>query len=90
MGSAGCSDFLFVRPSFLRGMARTFDLFGTFSVYNVSLTGAEADRRAIKCDWDMTLADFRAAYEQAVREAGVQRVHPAVIEEGRPGRVSAR
>lgn len=90
MGSVGCSDFLFARPSFVRGMARSFDLFGAFTTYNLSLTGAEADRRAITCDWDMTLADFRVAYEQAVQEAGVQRVHQAVIEEGRPGRVSAR
>jgi hypothetical protein len=91
MGSAGCcSDFLFARPSFVRGMARTFDLFGAFTIYNISLTGAEADRRAITCDWDMTLADFRAAYERAVQQAGAQRVHQAVIEEDRPGRASAR
>lgn len=90
MGSPGCSDFLFARPSFLRGMARTFDLFGTFTVYNVSLSGIDADRRALTCDWDMTLADFRAAYEKAVQEASARRVHQAVIGEGRPSRLSAR
>lgn len=88
----GCSDFLFVRPSFIRGMARTFDIFGTGTVYNISPTGAEADRRAILCDWYATFSDLRAAYESAVRESGrrTEVVHPGVIEESRSDRATAR
>jgi hypothetical protein len=45
------SDFLFARPSFLDGFARTADLGGSLNTYNQSRTPGEADARAIWHDW---------------------------------------
>lgn len=42
---------LFARPSFLEGMARDLDLFGTLQGYNVSPSGEIADARALHGDW---------------------------------------
>ena len=45
------SDFLFARPSWLSGVARTLDLTGVFDDYNYSPTEARADAKALLCDW---------------------------------------
>lgn len=58
------TDFLFAQPSLLTGMARTFDLFGLFDSYNQSLTGAEADRRALYCDFAMVGQDLISAMNE--------------------------
>jgi len=48
----GCrSDFLFVQPNALFGLARLFDLGGTFDSYNESPTPAMADAVALLNDW---------------------------------------
>jgi hypothetical protein len=60
------TDFLFAQPSLMSGMARTFDLFGLFDSYNQSLTGAEADRRALYCDFAMVGQDLISAMNEFV------------------------
>jgi hypothetical protein len=47
------SDFLFVAPSFLRGLETVLDIGGTAEAgnYNISRTPAEADARAMAADW---------------------------------------
>jgi len=61
------TDRLFVRPTFLSGVARVFDVFGTYDRYNVTPTPEEADARATASDWGMTLGDLRTTTD-AVRE----------------------
>jgi hypothetical protein len=63
------SDFLFARPSFLEGVARTLDLGGTLSEYNRSLTPAQADYIAIWSDWRVVGNDIRAAVAALKRDA---------------------
>lgn len=57
------TDFLFARSSFLSGVARVLDMFGTFDRYNVSRTPEEADARAIASDWQIVGYDMRAAVQ---------------------------
>jgi hypothetical protein len=45
------TDFLFAKPSFLSGMARTLDMHGDFCQYNISDSSEEADVKALICDW---------------------------------------
>lgn len=47
----GTTDFLYARPSFLEGVARLVDIRGSLNVYNHSVTGEEADQRALMMDW---------------------------------------
>ena len=65
------SDFLFVMPSFTRGLARVVDLGATFSnvSYNHSDTPIEADARAIACDWRVVGGDLSAAIASVAAEA---------------------
>lgn len=58
------SDFLFARPSFLSGAARTMDAFATFDRYNVSDSPLEADMRAITNDWGMVGQDLKTTIEK--------------------------
>ncbi len=60
----GGSDFLFVRPSFLNGMARVVDVFAELDDYNVSETPEEADARAISSDWQALSKDIEAAMKK--------------------------
>lgn len=55
------TDFLFAQPSFLTGVARTFDLFGLFDQYNESPSPEEADLRALRCDFIMVGQDLITA-----------------------------
>lgn len=59
------SDFLFPRPSFVHGMARTLDMWGALNVYNVSRTPQEADARAMASDWHAVGDDLNTAISQA-------------------------
>jgi hypothetical protein len=52
---------LYAEPSYLSGAARVLDLMGAFDEYNVSDSGDEADRLALRSDWLMLGCDFRAA-----------------------------
>ncbi len=58
------SDYLFVRPSLFRGLARTLDLAGSLDSYNWSGTGAEADARAMSVDWSLVGDDLATAMSQ--------------------------
>lgn len=62
------SDFLFVRPSLRRGVARLVDLGGTLddSAYNVSDTPDEADAKALASDWQAVADDMREAFGHMV------------------------
>lgn len=71
------SDFLVARPSFAAGLARLFDLFGAFDVYNVSPSGVEADCKALRADWTVIGQDLEAAMKQFRAD------HPEVAAQGR-------
>lgn len=58
------SDFLFVKPSLLRGMARTLDLWGSLNTHNWSETPQMADAKAMAVDWGMVGSDLSQAMEQ--------------------------
>jgi hypothetical protein len=45
------SNFLFADPSMVYGVARLLDFEGNFVEYNRSATPAQADARAMFCDW---------------------------------------
>ena len=53
------NDYLFYRPSFFSGLARTLDLFGLYDDYNISQSGEEADAKAIYSDWKAVGADLK-------------------------------
>jgi len=61
MGSYARSDFLFAQPSVATGVARLFDLWGWFDVYNVSRTPEQADARALYSDWAITGQELKRA-----------------------------
>lgn len=68
------TDFLFPTSTFLTGVARVLDLFGTFDRYNVSRTPEEADALAIASDWQMVGQDLNIVMNQAkARVALVER-----------------
>lgn len=63
------STFLFARPSFIEGAARVLDMGGTLQIYNESKTADEADRKAMKKDWEAVGEDVvNAAREYERRE----------------------
>lgn len=66
------SDFLFVTPSFLRGMARTLDFGGILAhaSYNQSEDGPTADAWAIANDWYAVGGDLKRSMETATRTHG--------------------
>lgn len=45
------STYLVADPSFLTGVARTLDLWGSLDSYNVSRTPQQADALALRSDW---------------------------------------
>lgn len=55
------TDFLFAKPSFMRGFGRVLDLGSTRNIYNESKTERKADLRALKSDWCVTGDDIRKA-----------------------------
>jgi hypothetical protein len=57
----GQSDFLFARPSFLEGMARSLDLFGVLQEYNRCRNGEEADAWAMYEDFAAVSRDMKLA-----------------------------
>lgn len=58
------TDYLFARPSLLRGVARVVDLGATLGrgAYDLAETPADADARALLGDWQMLAHDMRAAF----------------------------
>ena len=66
-----CLDFLFARPSFIGGIARTLDFGGTLNAYNDSPSGEIADFRALSEDWKAVgnalrsaLAEYRSSHKE--------------------------
>ncbi len=57
----GNTDFLFARPSFIEGMARTLDMFTTLQEYNKSATEEEADAWAIYNDFKVVGEDLQVS-----------------------------
>lgn len=64
--------FLFARPSFIEGLARIFDLGNSLNVYNESLTGREADFKALWADWSMVGQDITDAIHKVTEETHVK------------------
>jgi hypothetical protein len=60
------TDFLFARPSFLRGMARVVDVGARLDrgAYNISATPSEADAKALLSDWQMVAKDIASAFQE--------------------------
>ncbi len=56
-------DYIFVKPTFLRGVARAVDIGGILSndAFVLSETPAEADRRALNSDWRAVNRDLNKA-----------------------------
>jgi hypothetical protein len=49
---------LYSQPSFFKGVARVFDLFGRLDSYPTYKNAAEADREAIASDWQVVGSDL--------------------------------
>lgn len=62
------STFLFARPSFVEGMARTLDLSGSLNEYNRSVSGEQADYLALFADWRLIGMDIQRAMLQVGAE----------------------
>jgi hypothetical protein len=65
------SDFLFVTPSFIRGVASIADFWGVLAEYNRSPTPEYADALAVFMDWRVTGLDLAEA---------MQKLSPTIIE----------
>jgi len=65
------SDFLFVAPTFLRGLETVLDLGGTAvdGSYSISRTPTEADLRALASDWIVVGRDIDEAVQAEKPEA---------------------
>lgn len=61
-------DYIFVKPSFLRGVARAVDIGGSLSkdAFVLSASPVEADRRAIASDWRAVNRDVNEAMASAI------------------------
>lgn len=64
----GNTDFLFVQPSFLNGMARTLDIYATLTEYNKRTTEEEADARAFAKDAQAIREDMSKAFAEFEEE----------------------
>jgi len=60
-------DYIFEKPSFLRGMARAVDIGGLLSkeAFVLSDSTTEADRRALQSDWRVINRDLNKAMASA-------------------------
>jgi hypothetical protein len=66
------ASLLYSQPSFTEGLARTFDVGGTFDDYNYSTSTAEADELAIASDWYAVGADLYHAISRYAARAWSQ------------------
>lgn len=64
-------DYIFVRPSFLRGIAKAIDISGSLSRSGVAMsrTPQEADARALASDFRVVQRDIAAAFATIARDA---------------------
>ena len=63
------TDYLFARPSFLRGVASLFDFAGALRQYNFMPDPRLSDEMAIRSDWQAVGDDLRQAMGQFEHEA---------------------
>ena len=61
------TDFLYARPSVLRGLTYAFDLFGFVPEYNFSQSDDDSDRRAFNADMMALKADMNRAFDKVVK-----------------------
>lgn len=62
------SDFLFARPSFLKGIGSVLNIGATGNIYNSSKSATKADSRAIASDWQTIGNDMREALDEYKKE----------------------
>jgi hypothetical protein len=62
------SDFLVATPGTLFGLARFLDFGATFDAYNRSSSEAEADIKALLCDWHMVGQDLWSSIVKEISE----------------------
>ena len=62
------STFLFAEPTFLSGVARIFDFAGSLNEYNHSLTPEQANRIALRNDWEAVGDALRTAVDEYRRD----------------------
>ena len=62
------SDLLFGRPSFSEGIGRVLDFGGTLDEYNRSVSTEQADRVAIRADWEAVGNDIMGASRQCKKD----------------------
>lgn len=67
--------FLYARPSFVEGVARVLDFGDTLTEYNQSLTTQQADRIALRADWEVVGGDVRVAMSQFAQQLEEMREH---------------
>lgn len=53
------TDFLLPKRDFWTGFSSVLDIFGTKKKFNTSKSGAEADYKAIRNDWEMIGQDIK-------------------------------
>lgn len=58
------SDYLFTRPSFIKGMSKLLAINGYNPQYNVSKSSVEADLKALKSDWLVVGNDMKGALDE--------------------------
>lgn len=71
------TNFLTSQASLLIGAGSVFNLAGSYFMFNVSNSGAEADTRALECDWGMIGQDLQQAicfYEDEVKNANAKQL----------------
>ncbi len=66
------TDFLFATPSFLEGVGRNIDLFGSLNRYNTSISGKEADLKARANDVAVLRRDMEIASAEVLDGYGSQ------------------
>lgn len=59
---------LFARPSFLTGVARLVDVFGSLNNYNTSPSDSDADYNALYSDWAAVGDEIERATERYKHE----------------------
>ena len=69
------STLLYAQPSFLKGIARIFDVGGGLNTYNTSLTPEQADYRALSSDWHAVGEDIREAMNSVKKDIPTQETH---------------
>jgi hypothetical protein len=72
------AEILFVRPSFVRGMARTLDFFGQLDDYNYSNSTEEADAFAMASDALAVSKDFNYAFKQVRKEVELEQLRKEI------------